>query len=993
MRARFFLVVILILSSFAPAFAQVKAPATILTKHILQSGSSPWLGDWNFFTYGYQIPSGTNLDGLSGTITISGTAANTFGETLVLAGAIPNCPVNGSDPIGGASYYSKFPGTSVIFEWILKGEPNASLPVSITFPVSVPVTGCFFVTLNSGDPQGGTFTTSIDLTLSYDTGPAPVIPPFRGGEGAEILHGYNPPSCGTLTNCVNTVNIVPSIYIYTGDMYNQSSTLLGLYGSVSAAAIQSGNAFNVVNTYYLNPACSQSGNFQGPFATFIIPPTWINLGARTLSGQAGLSDDSSGINQNSGLPVSPGSCIEWVSDMTSGNAPTNIESRVYPWLTSSSTVTTSTTSSSSVINPVPPPPINTSKIIPIVNMTSTLAPQKTTFTPAPQSNKGKPVQDLGPISWQTSLAGFTWNNSASSITLSIPAIASVTQVVSALQLNNTETAYQFPGMNEFFKSRQYNTSIILQGNVPVATPISMTLVSTNQASICDTQPHTVVVTGNASIAPPCHNQCFGPNLCFDWGDLANFSPSYNNLTDTLTFTVNGAFTIDPLAIDGSCTGSSATSSQACSVTTANANDLIIVDSAIVCHQTTFFNNAVSDNHGLTWHKRLLLNASWIAGSFVQEQGEWYAVAATAQSYTVTSSWGTGCTGGIDDAEIIAFGVSGASTTNPFDPHSGLPVSTSATSGTSASVTVFTNNYNDMIISAMHLNTKGTGTDPTPNVATKIASVYFSSFIGIYAGFRLVTPPEPGISASYSWSTGSVPNSLIADAINPITVATIITLPTLPSGAPFASIGISGCNTAQTNSSFTANSNLKIYEPLTASCVITLTNPVAGIHTRYCFNISPHPTCGISLTLTTPSTGTSTYSNSTYYQLNNNFTLTPQTPTTWDAIYTTSISGTFLGVASHSFACPNTASGGGVVACNGNGKAWFDYNLPVSTQSPIGNTWFAVAPSSFTQVTGNNVNNVNYIQSSSSSNSGNFDWLLVVPVLLLLVIMVIARRRL
>lgn len=150
----------------------------------------------------------------------------------------------------------------------------------------------------------------------------------------------------------------------------------------------------------------------------------------------------------------------------------------------------------------------------------------------------------------------------------------------------------------------------------------------------------------------------------------------------------------------------------------------------------------------------------------------------------------------------------------------------------------------------------------------------------------------------------------------------IKITTSPAGAPSGTITIAG-SCGFSNSTFTADSYTHIWSGLTPSCSYSLSTSGQSGDTRYSWNVSPHPSSAFSIT--PPSTcagpGTcTTYTNTTYYQLSNAYTLTPQTPSSWDGAYSGTtygpyLSGTYLGSSGYKAACnPGTTSGGGAVTC-------------------------------------------------------------------------------
>ena len=184
--------------------------------------------------------------------------------------------------------------------------------------------------------------------------------------------------------------------------------------------------------------------------------------------------------------------------------------------------------------------------------------------------------------------------------------------------------------------------------------------------------------------------------------------------------------------------------------------------------------------------------------------------------------------------------------------------------------------------------------------------------------------------------------------------------------------------------------------MTASCTVTLTNPVPGpVTERYEFNKSPHPTIAASVTFQTCASGTcSEYDNTTYYQLSNTYKANPLTPSTWDGAYLVNVYGTFLGVAgTASTSCGATTENGGLFNC---GARFFDYNTATTVGSThgatlIGNTWVGQSDS-ITSTTDGNTYTVNFVQFTAAPAQPVPTWLalLFVPGLILGVI--IRRRR-
>jgi len=161
-------------------------------------------------------------------------------------------------------------------------------------------------------------------------------------------------------------------------------------------------------------------------------------------------------------------------------------------------------------------------------------------------------------------------------------------------------------------------------------------------------------------------------------------PSGYNSTHTYYTTSTTTSIIGGLALDGSTGAGTESKSVSASLTTTSSNDVIIVTAGTSSSSTTV--KSVTDTGGHTWTHRQTKT-----GSPSVSEEEWYTIAATsltADSITVT--WSAS-----GDNVFSAFGVSGANTASPFDPHSGLPA-TATGSGTSPTVSVSTSHSNDFI---------------------------------------------------------------------------------------------------------------------------------------------------------------------------------------------------------------------------------------------------------------------------------------------------------
>ena len=156
-----------------------------------------------------------------------------------------------------------------------------------------------------------------------------------------------------------------------------------------------------------------------------------------------------------------------------------------------------------------------------------------------------------------------------------------------------------------------------------------------------------------------------------------------------TVTISGASVpTGSLALDGngfSNTAAPTISTSSVTLTTANANDVIILD--IVQNGTTV--NTVSDTAGLVWHQRA------VAGTPPFLIYEYYAIAPTALSADAITVNFAGTPGYVD---LNTFGVSGANTLAPFDTNVSLPATPAVSTGS-----VTTSNANDFIFAGYRSN--------------------------------------------------------------------------------------------------------------------------------------------------------------------------------------------------------------------------------------------------------------------------------------------------
>ena len=205
-----------------------------------------------------------------------------------------------------------------------------------------------------------------------------------------------------------------------------------------------------------------------------------------------------------------------------------------------------------------------------------------------------------------------------------------------------------------------------------------------------------------------------------------------------------------LAIDGTADFQGAcTVSCATILSTSTANDVIYLIFNSVTTPTTN-PPTVSDTAGLTWaHRATASNTGGIEYTY-------YAIAAsTLSSDTITVLANDAGTSGT----IFVFGISGANTVTPFDPHAGIPATATSGGPSPFTLAITTSNANDMIIGAIQGSATALSVN-APNLA--IDSQNFATAPISTDSYEVVSTTG---TYTVSFSTGGVAaDELIADAV-------------------------------------------------------------------------------------------------------------------------------------------------------------------------------------------------------------------------------------
>ena len=200
-------------------------------------------------------------------------------------------------------------------------------------------------------------------------------------------------------------------------------------------------------------------------------------------------------------------------------------------------------------------------------------------------------------------------------------------------------------------------------------------------------------------------------------------------------------------------------------------------------------SSVSDTAGLTWHERDATSSPSLVGYegnySAFDTGIWWAYAPSAlSSDTITPTF----TGDYDCASLIAFGVNGADTSDPWDTNSSLPQLGVNDGGTPAdpSVSGMSTDAADTMLLGFMGTGQGDGTDNTYGAGSGYTMVTYQD--GYYscsldadtaAEYQLVSSAQSNTAASFA-PVGDQTNTgwfMIGDAIQeasqPATVGRII----------------------------------------------------------------------------------------------------------------------------------------------------------------------------------------------------------------------------
>lgn len=411
-----------------------------------------------------------------------------------------------------------------------------------------------------------------------------------------------------------------------------------------------------------------------------------------------------------------------------------------------------------------------------------------------------------------------------------------------------------------------------------------------------------------------------------------------------------------LTVNSTCQGGGgSTSSTGCSITPSSIGDIVFVvatlwmDASGACVTRT----SNSTGGGETFHY-IFNQACQNTGDGFGGQQIWasYFTAASTSSHALS----VGLSGNANGVSLTAYDCTGCGTNFVTGSTSNVAVSATGTFQLASGITFAAGSL--MIAGIL------------PGVSVVSASAG-TGFTGIFKSISVQNTVLGEYSTSVSspsqfpWVVGSTGAPTghnfdeIAFAAQPNTATINLTCILKESGATTETVTLTGGSPSPSTASCTTGAGTTTPITVTPSCTLTITVATDGANTRYRFNASA--TSSTTQTKTCPGAGaSSSITIWNYFQLQNTYKMTPSSPATWDAGYTEPVIGTVTGVSSTTGCSVTLTNGGGAASC----QTWFDYNLVVtevaSFASAVAGNWVSQAPNTFTQTTGGNTNNVNYI---------------------------------
>lgn len=258
-------------------------------------------------------------------------------------------------------------------------------------------------------------------------------------------------------------------------------------------------------------------------------------------------------------------------------------------------------------------------------------------------------------------------------------------------------------------------------------------------------------------------------------------------------------------LDGSATGlHSSTNTNSATLTTTKANDIIVVMCACELGTGAPAITGVSGG-GLTWTKRKAVTAGASNSTSIEL---WWALAPTALSaVAITATYASN----FDDAAMVAFGVNGCNTAQPWDLNASVPAAYASSSTSAPTWTISTNNPDNFLVIGWGAQWGGTST-AVPTGFTNLANVTNSggaSFCAIGSAYESVSSKQSSQTITWGGTIAGNPaailDALTADislraATTPTNQSTTTATVGLPTGTTTGDVTVISSVSAQASNS-------------------------------------------------------------------------------------------------------------------------------------------------------------------------------------------------
>lgn len=253
-----------------------------------------------------------------------------------------------------------------------------------------------------------------------------------------------------------------------------------------------------------------------------------------------------------------------------------------------------------------------------------------------------------------------------------------------------------------------------------------------------------------------------------------------------------------LSIDGSATGAVNTAKTSCTVslTTTSANDVIgifVINTGLTTSAPTVTSVTASGGTGSGSVSTFTQRGTNTGAIFTTQSGRISFLYATASSALTGVTITANLSSASDTISVIAFAISGANTSTPFDPNLASAITAQNISGSGSKVQttgLTTTNANDMIVSAAAIFQNVSSSMPAPGVGytdiATVANVGTAIYSPADSEQQVVSVTQSSVAVQ--WGTGGAFDSAawwmtIADAIVAASAPTVIV------GSTFFMLGV------------------------------------------------------------------------------------------------------------------------------------------------------------------------------------------------------------